>query len=128
MDSQDYINKAMKTESQDFEAVASRVGTRSMLRILHATMGVSTEAGELLDAVKKTLFYGKPLDTVNLKEEVGDLFWYMAILCDELGLSFEEAMERNIAKLKARYGDKFSEEMAQNRNLELERATLELSN
>ncbi len=118
----------MKTESQDFEAVASRVGTRSMLRILHATMGVSTEAGELLDAVKKTLFYGKPLDTVNLKEEVGDLFWYMAILCDELGLSFEEAMERNIAKLKARYGDKFSEEMAQNRNLELERATLELSN
>ncbi len=125
MDSKDYIAKAMKTESQDFAAVAARASSTKMIRTLHAAMGVSTEAGELLDAVKKHLFYGKPLDEVNLKEEVGDLFWYVAILCDTLGLSFEEAMERNIEKLKARYGEKFTEAAAITRNLAQERQILE---
>jgi NTP pyrophosphatase (non-canonical NTP hydrolase) len=71
------------------------------------------------------LFYGKPLDEVNLKEEMGDLFWYLAIMADTLGVSFEEIQERNIEKLKARYGEKFTDEKAINRNLETERSILE---
>jgi uncharacterized protein YabN with tetrapyrrole methylase and pyrophosphatase domain len=62
---------------------------------------------------------------VNLAEEMGDLFWYIAVICDALEVSFEDVMERNIAKLKARYGDKFTEHAATNRNLEEERRILE---
>ena len=93
--------------------------------LLHATIGISTEAGELLDAVKKHLFYGKPLDVVNLQEELGDLYWYMSVLCEWLGCTHEELMERNIDKLKVRYPEKFTSEAATNRNLEDERKVLE---
>jgi len=56
---------------------------------------------------------------------MGDLFWYLAIACDELGVEFESLMETNIAKLKARYGEKFSEHKAENRDLDSERRILE---
>ena len=93
-------------------------------RLLHAGIGLSTEAGEFLDALKKHIFYGKELDKVNLAEEMGDMFWYMAIVADELGFEFEEVMEKNISKLKARYGEKFTEEKAENRDLNTERDIL----
>jgi NTP pyrophosphatase (non-canonical NTP hydrolase) len=88
-------------------------------------MGTVTESGELIDACKKSMFYGKTLDKVNMLEEAGDVLWYIAILCDELNSSFEEYFEVNIAKLKARYGDKFTEHNAENRNLTTEREILE---
>tara|TARA_Y100000991_G_scaffold214840_1_gene203559 strand:+ start:1164 stop:1544 length:381 start_codon:yes stop_codon:yes gene_type:complete len=125
MDSKVYINQAKQTESKNFDEVNQRVSNEKMLRILHAGMGVSTEAGELLDALKKHIYYGKKLDEVNIFEEVGDIFWYLAILADELGFSFEKAMDRNIEKLKTRYGHKFSEHAALLRNLEQERQTLQ---
>ena len=55
-----------------------------------------------------------------LFEEVGDIFWYLAIIADELQFSFDDVMERNLEKLKARYGDKFTKDKAINRNLEKE--------
>jgi len=75
---------------------------------LHAVMGCATEAGELVDAYKKTVFYGKPLDTVNVKEEIGDILWYLAILCREHGWSFEEIMSENTDKLRLRYPEQFT--------------------
>ena len=94
-------------------------------RLLHAGIGLATESGEFLDALKKHMFYGKELDTVNLAEEMGDLFWYCALIADELGVDFADVMATNIAKLKARYGDKFSEDKAEHRNLNKERQILE---
>jgi len=88
-------------------------------------MGICTESGELMDALKKYLFYGKPIDDTNVNEEVGDLFWYIAILADAFGFTFENSMEKNIAKLKARYPNRFTERDAQLRNLEKERKVLE---
>lgn len=95
------------------------------MNLLHAAMGIGTEAGELLDAFKRQLFYGKPLDVVNIKEEVGDLMWYVAILLRELDLDFQEILDLNIQKLRARFPDKFTEDHALNRDLETERAILE---
>lgn len=94
-------------------------------RTLHAVLGISTEAGELLDMLKKTIFYGKEFDRTNLLEECGDLFWYVALLCDANDICLKSVLERNIAKLKARYPEKFTEQAAINRNLEKERAVLE---
>ncbi len=125
MQSRDYINDAIVTESRDFEAMNSRLNDDGLKRLLHAGIGLSTEAGEFLDALKKHIFYGKELDRVNLKEEIGDLFWYLAIACDELGVDFEPLMETNIKKLKARYGDKFTAAAAQKRDLAREREILE---
>ena len=125
MNSKDYISNAIKTESTDFQAMNQRLQNDGSKRLLHAGFGLSTEAGEFLDALKKHIFYGKELDRVNLREELGDLFWYMAIACDELDVPFEALMQRNIEKLKARYGEKFSEEKVEKRDLETEREILE---
>lgn len=93
--------------------------------VLHSVLGVSSEAGELLDPIKKALFYGRPIDKVNLVEEIGDIMWYLAILADEIGVSLEDAKRINIAKLKKRYGDKFTTDAAIVRDLDTERALLE---
>ena len=127
MDSKTYIHDAKRTESQNFDEIAGRLSQRKMIRLLHSAMGVSTEAGELLDALKKHIYYGKKLDETNLQEELGDLFWYLAIMADELDVDFESLMHKNIEKLRARYGEKFTSQKAIHRDLELERQTLENS-
>jgi NTP pyrophosphatase (non-canonical NTP hydrolase) len=115
-----YIEQALRTES--ITCVTLDTGKS---RLLHAAMGIDTEGGEFTDSLKKHIFYGVELDLVNLREEIGDIFWYLAIACYELGVSFEEVQATNIEKLKARYPHKFTEHHANNRNLEAERAILE---
>ena len=124
MNPETYVENAIVTESRDFDAIRERLTDRN-LRLLHAAMGVATEAGELLDAIKKALFYGRELDTVNFKEEIGDACWYFAIAIHELDTNFEAVMDTNIAKLKARYGEKFSAARALKRDLTIERRILE---
>lgn len=125
MNTQDYVKNAIKTESRDFDAIGERLKSVENQRLLHAGIGLATEAGEFLDALKKHVFYGKELDRVNLREEMGDIFWYCAIIADQLDVEFSEVMERNITKLKARYGEKFSEDKAVTRDLNTERQILE---
>ena len=122
MRAKDYINKALKTERKDYDFVATRNVTP---RMEHAIMGLVTEAGELLDQIKKAKIYGKDLDLVNLIEEFGDIMWYSALLSDELKVDFEDVWERNIKKLSSRYPEKYSHEKALNRNLDKERKILE---
>ncbi len=124
MDGKNYVKQAIKTESKNFEDIGRRMGTVRNQRLLHAGIGLATESGELLDTLKKHIFYGKELDTINIAEEIGDLFWYSAIIADELGVPFDEIMNKNIAKLKMRYGDRFTETAANNRNIEAERERL----
>lgn len=93
--------------------------------ILHALLGVMTEAGEMAEALHNTIVGNSPFDAVNLKEESGDVKWYLAMLARALGNAWEDDERGNIAKLKARFPDKFSEEGANNRDLEMERSILE---
>lgn len=94
---------------------------------IHMVLGMQTEAAEIADAYKKTIAYKKELDFVNVKEELGDILWYIANLCNMHGWDLRDIMQTNIDKLKARYPEKFTEENALNRNLDKERATLESS-
>ena len=122
----DFIGKALRTESTNFNSLIDTKGNAySTPRLVHACFGMQTETAEFTDAVKKSLFYGKPLDTTNLKEELGDALWYIAIAMDELDTDFEEEMLRVIKKLRARYPDKFSDMLAENRDLVSERKVLE---
>lgn len=117
MNTQEFIKQAIRTESPNFFAPNQR--------ILHAAIGCVTESGEMLDALKKSIFYGKPLDVVNVKEEAGDLLWYLAILFDEIGTDFETEMTRVINKLQTRFPEKFTEDNAFSRDLGTERKVLE---
>ena len=93
--------------------------------LLHAGFGLASEAGEYIDVLKKQHAYGKPLDLVNLREEIGDILWYCAIACRGLGITLEDAAQVNIAKLAQRFPDRFTAEAALNRDLPAERAVLE---
>lgn len=75
--------------------------------------------------MKKHLFYGKPLDHTNVMEECFDVMWYVSLCLDAAGFTMEQAMERGLAKLQARYPNGFTEEAALCRNLTAERRELE---
>lgn len=82
----------------------------------HAATGVAGEAGELLDAIKKHVVYGKPLDLANVVEELGDLEFYMQQLRNNLGLTREECLQANVAKLSVRYAaGAYTDQQAQDR-------------
>jgi hypothetical protein len=97
---------------------------RLNVRLLHAGMGCFTESGELLEALFKQITTGE-LDLVNFGEEIGDIEWYQAIGFDETGVTEALCREKNIAKLKTRYPEKFDADQAVNRDLAAERNVLE---
>jgi NTP pyrophosphatase (non-canonical NTP hydrolase) len=130
VNNKEYQRLAEITESKDFDLISERMKTVRAIRLLHAVLGLASEVGEIADQIKRHFFYGKPLDVVNLAEEIGDLFWYQALTANELAethpeIDFDSIEETNIAKLKKRYGDKFSEQRATKRNLQIERQILE---
>jgi NTP pyrophosphatase (non-canonical NTP hydrolase) len=85
-------------------------------RLLHCALGVCGEAGEVADLIKKFAFMGHPLEVRNLLGELGDLMWYIVLLCDALGLSMEDVLADNVEKLRKRYPDGFSAERSINRD------------
>lgn len=126
MDSKKYLKDSSRTVSDNYGDIMGRMTCEDkVVDLQHAAMGMVTEAAEFTDMLKKSIFYGKPLDKVNLKEEIGDLLWYAALALRALDSDFESVMERNIEKLKARYPLKFTEENAVCRDLEKEREILE---
>lgn len=78
--------------------------------ILNGALGLCGESGEVADIIKKHTFQGHVLDVDKLKDELGDVFWYIALLCDVCGFTFEEIQEHNINKLKKRYPEGFEEQ------------------
>lgn len=94
------------------------------LRIAHGAIGMFGESGEILEALLKQIRTGE-LDLVNTAEELGDSDWYKAIIHDETGVTEEQVREKVIAKLKQRFGEKFSAEAALNRDTDAERKVLE---
>ena len=118
----EYIKNAIRTETQQY-----LFGTTGDITapIEHGVMGLVTESAELMSLVKKSKIYGKALDRVAMAEEAGDVMWYLALLANELGISFEDLWEMNIKKLKQRYPEKFTAEQALNRDHEAERKVLE---
>lgn len=93
-------------------------------KILHSILGIAGEAGELAELLKATLI-GAELDITNLIEELGDIFWFTHIPYILTDTDVQTTLRANLLKLYARFGDKFTEDKAINRDLERERKTLE---
>ncbi len=125
MNLETYKTEAMKTSNQNFPQILSRISSDQNLQLLHGALGLSTEAGELEDALKKHIFYGKELKPSNILEECGDAMWYINLILDAYGFSWEQAMEVNIKKLRKRLGTSFSGDRAINRDLSAENKILE---
>ena len=94
-------------------------------RLAQAIMGVTTEAVELLDALKKECCQGRDMVRSNIIEELGDLEFYMAIIRKEVDVDRAEVLRRNAEKLASRYPNGFETKRSENRNLEKELDILE---
>jgi len=98
----------------EFQALAMRTANR-MGRdkdLIHAAMGLTSEAGEFMDAIKANYAYNKELDVENLIEELGDILWFVALACNSLGIPMSAPAHLCIEKLLVRYPDQFTNEGA----------------
>ncbi len=122
----------MITDIREYIKLAQRTSatkdSEPLLKLRHATDGFTTETGELVDVLKRHDYYCKPVDEVNVKEELGDMLWYFAEACAAFDFDPCEIMTLNIAKLRARFPDKFTTEQALHRDLAAERTVLENGN
>ena len=88
-------------------------------KLLTAALGLTAESGEFTEVVKKIVFQGKPYNKENvfhMKRELGDICWYIAQACMALDTTFDELIEMNVDKLKARYpGGEFDVHKSENR-------------
>ena len=88
-------------------------------QLLTAALGLTAEAGEFTEVVKKIILQGKPYNEDNIfhmKRELGDICWYIAQACMALDTTFDEIIEMNVEKLKARYpGGEFNVRHSENR-------------
>lgn len=83
--------------------------------LINGLMGLSGECGETVEVFKKWIFQGAPLDTDQAKAELGDVFWYAALICHSMGWDFNDIMEGNLQKISERYPEGFDVERSNNR-------------
>lgn len=122
MTGNEYKQKAMVTANPDAtKFLLERVKQAAELGIdlgkgINAAFGLTGEAGEFEDQLKKWIFHNKELDLAHLKKELGDVCWYIALACEAFGWDLDEILQMNIDKLSARYhGGGFSEQDANNK-------------
>lgn len=108
-------DEMVKALAKDGATIAAEIDGADA-HLMHMAIGVSGEAGELLDAIKKKVIYRKDLDLENVLEELGDIEFYLEGLRQGLGITRDECLAANIAKLGKRYeGMKYSDQAAQDR-------------
>lgn len=98
---------------------------KSNVRIIHGVLGLISEVGEIAQELGMCLFQDHTLDRTNRREELGDLEWYVALLCNAQAFDLGTILEANIAKLKKRFPGRFTEEEAQVRDTAAERSAVE---
>lgn len=82
---------------------------------LNGVIGLTGEAGEVSDMIKKWAFHGHELDVEHIKKELGDVMWYVHMICTAFELDLDEVMAKNIDKLRARYPEGFDTERSLHR-------------
>lgn len=86
---------------------------RPNIDLVHAAFGMAGESGELVDLVKKSMFYGKPFSPDKAIKEAGDCLWYIAgPFCRAMGITFEQLAAVNVAKLQERYQGTYTDKAA----------------
>lgn len=108
----EFVRQTTSPASSDYAQLLARMTEleathdADVPRLLTAALGMSAEAGEFTEVVKKIFLQGKPYNEENvfhMKRELGDLCWYLAQACMALDTNFEEILQMNFEKLSARY-------------------------
>ena len=120
----DFVAGVTSMPSQDSVILQARIDElvangADVPHLLTAALGLTAESGEFTEVVKKILLQGKPYNEDNvfhMKRELGDICWYLAQACMALDTTFDEIIEMNVDKLKARYpGGEFDVHKSENR-------------
>jgi len=121
----DFVEGVTSAESLNYAALLTRLNSLELEdecnvpQLLTAALGLTAESGEFTEVVKKILLQGKPYNEENvfhMKRELGDICWYLAQACMALDTTFDEVIEMNVEKLKARYpGGEFDVHKSENR-------------
>ena len=120
----DFVAGVTSMPSQDSAILQARVDElvangADIPHLLTAALGLTAESGEFTEVVKKIILQGKPYNEENvfhMKRELGDICWYLAQACMALDTTFDEIIEMNVDKLKARYpGGEFDVHKSENR-------------
>ena len=121
----DFVAGVTSQPSTDLPTLLSRMteldvsDDADIPRLLTAALGLTAESGEFTEVIKKIILQGKPYNEENvfhLKRELGDICWYLAQACMALDTTFDEIIEMNVEKLKARYpGGEFDVHNSENR-------------
>ena len=120
----DFVAGVTSMPSQDSAILQARIDElvangADVPHLLTAALGLTAESGEFTEIVKKILLQGKPYNEDNvfhMKRELGDICWYLAQACMALDTTFDEIIEMNVDKLKARYpGGEFDIHKSENR-------------
>jgi NTP pyrophosphatase (non-canonical NTP hydrolase) len=108
----EFVRQTTSPASSDFAELLARLteletsADADVPRLMTAAFGISAEAGEFTEVIKKIFLQGKPYNEDNafhLKRELGDICWYIAQACMALDTTFEEVLQMNYEKLSARY-------------------------
>mgnify|MGYP001259054593 CR=1 FL=1 len=107
----EFVRQTTSPASSEYPKLVDRLNElkaqgADVSRLMTAAFGMSAEAGEFTEVVKKIFLQGKPYNEENIfhmKRELGDLCWYLAQACMALDISFEQVLEMNYEKLSARY-------------------------
>ena len=120
----EFVYGVTSAPSTDYTALVQRMTAleaedADVCKLLTAALGLTAEAGEFTEIVKKIVFQGKPYNNENvfhMKRELGDICWYIAQACMALDTTFDEIIEMNVNKLEARYpGGSFDVHKSENR-------------
>ena len=121
----DFVEGVTSDPSKDFAMLLKRITELEVeddcdiSHLLTAALGLTAEAGEFTEIVKKIILQGKPYNNENvfhMKRELGDICWYIAQACMALDTTFDEVIEMNVRKLEARYpGGEFDVHKSENR-------------
>ena len=120
----DFVAGVTSMPSQDSTILQARIDElvangADIPHLLTAALGLTAESGEFTEVVKKIILQGKPYNEENvfhMKRELGDICWYLAQACMALDTTFDEIIEMNVDKLKARYpGGEFDVHKSENR-------------
>ena len=121
----DFVREVTSNESVHYAALLTRMNNLELEDdcnippLITAAFGLTAEAGEFTEVVKKIILQGKPYNEDNvfhMKRELGDICWYIAQACMALDTSFDEIIEMNVDKLKKRYpGGEFDVSKSENR-------------
>lgn len=100
----------------EYQQAALRTANPECKNLSNIGLGLTGEAGEVADLIKKHLHHGHELDTAHVAKELGDVAWYLAVGAHIIGYELENILQMNVDKLMARYPEGFDSERSQHRD------------